>query len=129
MRIQSSIHRCTESHYSVSMPDSLSRVFGLPPAESLRIFRTQTCPASLAYNEYHLSYLSRKTIGDIANRFGLEEAGFARLPRMKSLGFSFQYLMDFMLGNERFRSPDWLYKLVIPINLYDNMYVAFRKRA
>lgn len=79
------------------------------------------------YNEYHLSYLTRATIGQLAKRVGLREVGFTRLPRLKSVGYLFQYLMDFVLGAERITTPQWLNKVVIPINLYDTMYVAFKK--
>jgi len=79
------------------------------------------------YNEYHLSYLTRTSIGQLAKKVGLREVGFARLPRLKSVGYLFQYLMNFVLGTERISTPQWLNKIVIPVNLFDTMYVAFEK--
>lgn len=78
------------------------------------------------YNKYHLSYLSRQTINALAVRYGLEEAGFDRLPRIKSLRYLFQYLNDFVAGASGSKLPEWISDSAIPINLQDTMYLAFR---
>ena len=80
------------------------------------------------YNHYHLSYLSRTTIAQIAAGSRLEEVAFARLPRFRSLSYLIQYLADFVVGRGGFRAPARLDELAIPINLFDTMYVAFEKR-
>jgi len=79
------------------------------------------------FNRYHLSYLSRKTIGVTAGRFGLREVGYARLPRWKSVGYVLQYTGDFVIGRSRMRIPDRLNGLIIPMNLFDTMTIAFEK--
>jgi 2-polyprenyl-3-methyl-5-hydroxy-6-metoxy-1,4-benzoquinol methylase len=80
------------------------------------------------FNKYHLSYLSRRTLGAIAVRHQLREVAFSRLPRWKSAGYLFQYLTDFVVGGDRLRLPERLNRLVIPINLFDTMYVAYESQ-
>ena len=80
------------------------------------------------YNRYHLSYLTRSTIRAVAETKGFTELGFARLPRLKSVGYLLLYLTDFIMGRGRLRLPARLTNLMVPINLYDTMYVAFEKR-
>ena len=79
------------------------------------------------YNRYHFSYLSRTTLAAIARRHGFGEVAFARLPRMKSLGYLFQYFVDFMAGGGRIRLPERVNAFVVPINLHDTMYVVFER--
>jgi len=81
------------------------------------------------FNKYHLSYLSRRTIGRIAVAHGLREVGFTREPRRKSVGYLLQYLADFALAWRGLRVPQWLCALHININLRDTMNVAFESTA
>jgi 2-polyprenyl-3-methyl-5-hydroxy-6-metoxy-1,4-benzoquinol methylase len=77
------------------------------------------------FNKYHLSYLSRRTLGAAASQHGFREVGFSRLPRWKSTGYLLQYLADFVMGGNRIRLPGPWYEFVLPINLHDTMYLAF----
>jgi len=77
------------------------------------------------FHRYHLSYLSRRTIGALAEAAGLQEVAFTRLPRLKSARYLLNYLVDALIGAGRIRFPARLDKLLVPINLYDTMYVAF----
>ncbi len=79
------------------------------------------------YNKYHVSYFDRPTIAATAGRQGLTEAGFARLPRSKSIGYLLQYFVDFVMGGGRAVLPERLRRVVVPINLYDTMYIAFER--
>jgi 2-polyprenyl-3-methyl-5-hydroxy-6-metoxy-1,4-benzoquinol methylase len=81
------------------------------------------------YNKYHLSYLSRRTLGTLAAGCGLRELGFTRLPRAKSVGYLAQYLADFALGRRGASGPGRLGGLQLTINLHDTMDVAFELRA
>lgn len=80
------------------------------------------------YNGYHLSYFSRKTIAMLAGRCGFDKVGFARLPRLMSAGYIVKYACDFLFRSGSVRQPRWAEKLVVPVNLYDIMYVAFEKK-
>lgn len=79
------------------------------------------------YNKYHLSYLSRRTLGALAAECGLSEIGFTRLPRSKSLGYLLQYLAEFALNRPGMRVPRRLAALRVSINLRDTMDVAFER--
>jgi 2-polyprenyl-3-methyl-5-hydroxy-6-metoxy-1,4-benzoquinol methylase len=80
------------------------------------------------FNKYHLSYFSRATLGGLMARAGLREAGFARLPRSKSLGYLIRYARDFALrGRGHPNVPDRLDDLRVSVNLFDTMYVAFQR--
>jgi SAM-dependent methyltransferase len=79
------------------------------------------------YNRYHLSYLSRKTLGALAARYGLREVGYAHLPRFKSVGYTLQYFADFVVGGSNIRLPDRLNRLIVFLNLFDTMSVVFQK--
>ena len=79
------------------------------------------------YNRYHLSYLSRRTIGALAARYGLREVGYAHLPRFKSVGYALQYFADFVVGGGNIRLPDRLNRLIVSLNLFDTMSVVFQR--
>lgn len=79
------------------------------------------------FNEYHLSYLSRRTLARIAARCGLRETGFARLSRRKSVGYLLAYLADFVLRSRQPKLPSGLAGLSLPVNLFDTMTVCFEK--
>ena len=79
------------------------------------------------YNKYHLSYLSRTTIGLLLSRCGLREAGFAHMSRFKSCGYIVQYLGDFIMGGRRHGVPERIKKWCVPVNLFDVMHVACMK--
>lgn len=79
------------------------------------------------YNKYHVSYFSRATLAATAARQGFRELGFTRLSRSKSIGYLLQYFIDFVTGGGRAKLPERLRRMVVPINLYDTMYVAFQR--
>lgn len=79
------------------------------------------------YNKYHLSYLSRKGISALAERYGLHEVGYAHLPRLRSVRYTLQYFVDFVAGGGRIHIPSGLDGFVVPLNLFDTMSLAFRK--
>jgi 2-polyprenyl-3-methyl-5-hydroxy-6-metoxy-1,4-benzoquinol methylase len=79
------------------------------------------------YNKYHVSLLSRATVGAAAAHHGLNEVGYAHLPRLRSVGYILQYIADFVGGPNRTRVPDRLHRLVIPVNVFDTMSLAFQK--
>lgn len=80
------------------------------------------------YHEYHLSYFSRETIEASAERYGFNMLGFARLPRLKSLGYILQYMSDLVIRSGRLKIPKTIKDFAIPINLFDIMFVAFEKK-
>jgi 2-polyprenyl-3-methyl-5-hydroxy-6-metoxy-1,4-benzoquinol methylase len=79
------------------------------------------------YNKYHLSYLSRITITNTASRHGLTEVYYNHLPKAKSLGYSLEYVLNFIFGLERFKAPDYLNNIFFKVNLFDTMTVVFKK--
>ncbi len=78
------------------------------------------------YNRYHLSYFSRKTLAPLAASQGFEEIAFDRLPRMKSIRYLTKYVNDFMSSASSLRLPERLSDVVVPVNLHDTMYLAFK---
>jgi SAM-dependent methyltransferase len=80
------------------------------------------------YCPYHLSYFSRRTLPQAAATLGFQLVDFSRRGRWRSLGYMCQYLCEFLL---RVRPPGWLrhlHQVHVPINLFDTMYLCFRKQ-
>ncbi len=80
------------------------------------------------YNHYHLSYLSKKTLGNIANQLGLVLTDFSHKGSYKSLGYTYRYFFEFALRRKTPISLPFLDGISIPINLFDNMHVCLKKR-
>lgn len=80
------------------------------------------------YNKYHMSYFSKQTIVALAGHCGFDEMGFARLPRLKSLGYIMKYLNNFVMQSSCIKLPKWIENVIIPINLFDTMCVVFKRR-
>ena len=78
------------------------------------------------FHRYHLSLLSRKTIGRIAAAQGLREIGFARHPRKKSVGYLLQYLLNYGLSVRGARVLEYFQRFYVSINLRDTMALAFQ---
>lgn len=79
------------------------------------------------YNRYHFSLFTRKSLAVLAARHGFCEVGYAALGRSRRVGYALRYLNDFVLGTLRAPVPDVFDRVVVPINLYDTMYVCFRR--
>ena len=79
------------------------------------------------YNKYHLAYFSKVTLSEAAGREGLALMSFSHRSRLRSLGYALAYLLEFVLGRSAPRYPPLLDRIFVPLNLYDNMYLAFRK--
>lgn len=81
------------------------------------------------YNQYHLSYLSRRTLGSMAARYGLREVGHTHLPRLKSVGFLLEYFSNFVTNGWRIPTHNRLDQRIVRLNLFDTMTLAFRGEA
>ena len=79
------------------------------------------------YNRYHFSLFTRKSLLGLATEHGFCEVEYAALGRTRRVGYALRYLNDFVLGTLRLPVPDLFDRVVVPINLYDTMYVCFRR--
>jgi SAM-dependent methyltransferase len=80
------------------------------------------------YDRYHLGYFSRRTLEGAAGEAGFEPIAFTHLGRRKSAGYLLRYFFDFVLNRRPPAFVAALNRLYVPINLFDNMYLAFRRR-
>jgi 2-polyprenyl-3-methyl-5-hydroxy-6-metoxy-1,4-benzoquinol methylase len=81
------------------------------------------------YGRYHLSYFNPRTLTALAARCGLARTHCSWRGRHRSLGYAARYLFEFVAGRA---APAWLARLdrvTLPINLFDTMYLCFRKPA
>jgi 2-polyprenyl-3-methyl-5-hydroxy-6-metoxy-1,4-benzoquinol methylase len=81
------------------------------------------------YGRYHLSYFSPRIVTALAARYGLVRTHCSWRGRHRSLGYALRYLLEFVAGRA---APPWLAPLdrvTLPINLFDTMYLCFRKPA
>jgi len=81
------------------------------------------------FNHYHLSYFTRETLARTAVRFGLKVTGFSHRGRIRSVGYIFRFGLDFLFSGKKVPIPSFLDRLSIPINLFDTMYLAFKKES
>jgi 2-polyprenyl-3-methyl-5-hydroxy-6-metoxy-1,4-benzoquinol methylase len=81
------------------------------------------------YNRYHLSLFEAHTLRAALAELGLEELGFARLGRKKSLAYLWSYARDFVFraGGPSACVPRLLEGLALPVNLFDTMDLCVRK--
>lgn len=79
------------------------------------------------FNRYHLSYLSRDTLGLLAQRCALQEVAFAHHGRRRSLGYVLRYLLDFVAGGASSRVPRALDRLSVSVNPGDTMTAVFAR--
>jgi 2-polyprenyl-3-methyl-5-hydroxy-6-metoxy-1,4-benzoquinol methylase len=81
------------------------------------------------YSPYHLSYFSPRTLAAAAARHGLQLSGVSHRGKLRSLGYVFRYAAEFIGGR---RAPRWAARFdswYLPINLFDVMYLCFRRSA
>jgi 2-polyprenyl-3-methyl-5-hydroxy-6-metoxy-1,4-benzoquinol methylase len=81
------------------------------------------------YDRYHLSYFSRRTLEQAAANEGFQLLGFSHLGRKKSAGYLVRYLFDFIIGRRAPSLVTALDSVCVPMNLFDNMYLAFKRHA
>jgi 2-polyprenyl-3-methyl-5-hydroxy-6-metoxy-1,4-benzoquinol methylase len=79
------------------------------------------------FNRYHLSYFTKDTLRQTARRFGLTMTSFARRGRIRSAGYMLRFGLDFLLAGRQAPIPGFLDRVSIPVNLFDTMYLSFRK--
>ena len=79
------------------------------------------------FNCYHLSYFTRETLERTAAQSGLKMTVINRRGRIRSLGYILRFGFDFLLLGKRIPIPRFLDRVSIPLNLFDTMYLAFKK--
>ena len=81
------------------------------------------------YYPYHLSYLGPKTMARAAAPYGLRVIDARHRGRLRSVGYMIRYAAELIggMGAPRAarRFDDWY----LPVNLFDTMYVAFRRES
>ena len=80
------------------------------------------------FNKYHLSYFSEETITKLAERYGFQIMSISRPFRFKSVGYIFQYINDFIFAGKKINFFERFNKFYIPVNIYDYMFIAFKKQ-
>jgi SAM-dependent methyltransferase len=79
------------------------------------------------YYPYHLSYFSPETFAAAAAPHGLQLVNWCHRGRLRSVGYAIRYAAEFIRGGT---APAWARRFdswYLPINLFDTMYLAFRK--
>jgi 2-polyprenyl-3-methyl-5-hydroxy-6-metoxy-1,4-benzoquinol methylase len=79
------------------------------------------------YYPYHLSYFSPKTLAAAAKRHGLTLIDVTHRGKLRSLGYVARYAAEFIGGRA---APRWASRFdswYLPINLFDVMYLCFRR--
>jgi 2-polyprenyl-6-hydroxyphenyl methylase/3-demethylubiquinone-9 3-methyltransferase len=79
-------------------------------------------------NKYHLSLFSHAMLHALAGRYGLQEIACRHRGRWRSLGYTARYAGEFLLHRPITTLPPFLDRMVIPINLFDTMYLCFKKQ-
>jgi 2-polyprenyl-3-methyl-5-hydroxy-6-metoxy-1,4-benzoquinol methylase len=78
------------------------------------------------FNKYHFSYFSEKTLQKAAEQVGLVVVSHTYRSRYFQVKYVWDYFKNFVLRKKTpYRSADK--GLIIPINLFDNMYCVLRK--
>jgi 2-polyprenyl-3-methyl-5-hydroxy-6-metoxy-1,4-benzoquinol methylase len=79
------------------------------------------------YYPYHLSYFGPRTLARAAERHGLRIVDCRHRGRRRSIGYMIRYASEFIRGAA---APRWAQRFdqwYLPVNLFDTMYVAFRR--
>jgi 2-polyprenyl-3-methyl-5-hydroxy-6-metoxy-1,4-benzoquinol methylase len=79
------------------------------------------------YYPYHLSYFSPATLSAAAAVHGLTRLDWRHRGRLRSVGYMVRYAAEFIRGGS---APSWADRFdswYVPVNLFDTMYLAFRK--
>ena len=79
------------------------------------------------YYPYHLSYLGPRTIARAAAPHGLRVLDVRHRGRLRSVAYMVRYAAEMIGGLQAPRWARWLDGWYLPVNLFDTMYVAFRK--
>ena len=79
------------------------------------------------YYPYHLSYFGPRTLARAAAASGLRMLDYRHRGRRRSIGYIVRYAAEFIGGVD---APRWASRFddwYVPSNLFDTMYVAFRR--
>ena len=79
------------------------------------------------FHTYHLSYFSPSTLAAAAQPRGFSLLGWCHRGRLRSAGYILRYVVE-VIG--RGKAPAWIRRLddlYFPVNLFDTMYLAFRR--
>jgi 2-polyprenyl-3-methyl-5-hydroxy-6-metoxy-1,4-benzoquinol methylase len=79
------------------------------------------------YYPYHLSYFGMRTVARTAAAAGLRAVRSGHHGRRRSVGYMIRYAAEFIGGVD---APKWARRFdawYLPVNLFDTMYVAFRR--
>jgi 2-polyprenyl-3-methyl-5-hydroxy-6-metoxy-1,4-benzoquinol methylase len=79
------------------------------------------------YYPYHLSYLGPQTIARAAAPHGLRVLDVRHRGRLRSVAYMLRYAAEFICGIKAPRWARWFDDRYLPVNLFDTMYVAFRR--
>jgi len=79
------------------------------------------------YYPYHLSYLGPRTIARAAAPHGMRVLDVRHRGRLRSVAYMVRYAAEMIGGLQAPRWARWLDGWYLPVNLFDTMYVAFRK--
>lgn len=79
------------------------------------------------YYPYHLSYFSASTLKSAAARCGLALVDVRHPGKRRSLGYVFRYVAEFIGGRAAPRWASQFDSWYLPINLFDVMYLCFRR--
>jgi SAM-dependent methyltransferase len=79
------------------------------------------------YYPYHLSYLGPRTIARAAAPPGLRLLDVRHRGRLRSAAYMIRYAAEMIGGIQAPRWARWFDGWYIPVNLFDTMYVAFRR--
>lgn len=81
------------------------------------------------YYPYHLSYFSQETLRAAAAKHGLTLLDVRHRGKLRSLGYMFRYVAEFIGGGSAPRWASWFDSWYLPVNLFDVMYLCFRRDA
>jgi hypothetical protein len=79
------------------------------------------------YYPYHLSYFGMRTVTRTAAAADLRAVKSGHHGRRRSVGYMIRYAAEFIGGMD---APEWARRFdawYLPVNLFDTMYVAFRR--
>ena len=79
------------------------------------------------YHSYHLSYLGPRTIARAAAPHGLRMLDLRHRGRLRSTAYMIRYAAETIGGIGAPRWARWFDGWYLPVNLFDTMYLAFRR--
>jgi SAM-dependent methyltransferase len=79
------------------------------------------------YYPYHLSYLGPRTIARAAAPQGLRVLDVRHRGRLRSAAYMIRYAAEFIARTKAPSWARWFDGTYLPVNLFDTMYVAFRR--